>query len=47
MKAANYESPQAELLEIFIEGNFLLSFTQEQDVPDLEEEEGWGDSIWG
>ena len=29
------------------EENFLLSFTQDQDIPDLEEEEGWGDSIWG
>ena len=47
MKKTFYETPSAELLEMTFEGNFLTSITQEKDIPDLEEEDGWGDSIWG
>jgi hypothetical protein len=47
MKKTFYETPSAELLEMTFEGNFLTSFTQEKDIPKLEEEDGWGDSIWG
>ena len=47
MKTAVYESPQAELLEITQEVNFLTSFEQNQGIPNLEEEDGWGDDIWG
>lgn len=47
MKRKTYAPPQADLLEMTLEENFLISITQDQDVPDLEEEDGWGDSIWG
>ena len=46
MKKTMYESPQTELMEWAWEKNFLASFTQNKDIPDLEEEDGWGDSIW-
>ena len=46
MKKQIYQTPLAELLEWAYEENFLATFTQDQDVPDLEEEDGWGDSIW-
>ena len=41
-----YLTPEAELLEWTCEENFLLSVVQSDDIPDLEEEDGWGDSIW-
>lgn len=47
MKKNKYLAPKGELVELTYEENFLLSFTQDKDVPDLEEEDGWGDSIWG
>ena len=47
MKKKVYLTPEAELLEWAMEENFLASFTQDKDIPDLEEEDGWGNSIWG
>ena len=47
MNKSVYSAPQAELLEWAMEENFLASFTQDKNIPDLEEEDGWGDSIWG
>ena len=46
MKKQYYSTPQAELLEWACEENFLATFTQDKDIPDLEEDEGWGDDIW-
>ena len=47
MKKSNYSTPQAEMLEWACEENFLATVTQEKDIPDLDEENGWGDDIWG
>ena len=46
MKKTVYLTPEAELLEWALEENFLTSFTQDKNIPDLTEEDGWGDSIW-
>ena len=46
MMKNTYLSPEAELLEWVYEENFLASFSQEEKIPDLTEEDGWGDSIW-
>lgn len=42
----SYLTPVAEMLEWACEENFLLSGLPSKDIPDLEEEDGWGDSIW-
>lgn len=42
-----YAAPSSVLCELAYEENFLVSLSQDQDVPDLTEETGWGDSIWG
>ena len=44
-----YEAPEAEEILIRIEENILSEtvISTDQDIPNLEEENGWGDSIWG
>lgn len=46
MSKKTYLTPLAESLEWAYEENFLATFTQDKDIPDLEEDKEWGDSIW-
>lgn len=43
---APYFAPETELIMTKLEMS-ILSNVGTNDVPDLEEESGWGDSIWG
>ena len=42
----SYLSPQAESLEWAYEESFLASGMDSNGIPNLEQEDGWGDSIW-
>lgn len=46
MNKKSYLPPEAELLEWACEENFAASFNPQGSTPDLEDEDGWGDSIW-